>query len=62
LSIPNFATILTTVQSVQKPGAIQGVPIAIFAIAMVVAVGLLVYFKKRKKVGNSQESFTPGFS
>jgi hypothetical protein len=53
LSIPNFESILPTVQSVQKPVAFPVVPIEILAIAAVVAVavGLLVYFKKRKQVG-----------
>ncbi len=49
LAIPNFSSILPVVQSIQEPVDVQVVLIAVSIIGIVLAaIGLLVYFKKRK--------------
>jgi len=50
LSIPNFSSILPTVQPVQEPVVFPFLLVTVFGIvvATTVAIGLFVYFKKRK--------------
>ncbi len=49
LSIPNFSSTLPSVQSNQNPVDIPVVLLAVSIIAAVIAIGLLVYQKKRKR-------------
>jgi len=51
LSIPNFTSILPTVQSIQEPAVFPFLLVTVFVIvvAITVTIGLLFYFKKRKR-------------
>ncbi len=48
LSIPNFGSVLPTVQSTQEPVAFPAILIAVVAV-VIVAVAVVVYLKKRKR-------------
>ena len=48
LAIPNFSSTLPSVQSIQNPVDIPAVLLAVSIIIVAIAIGLVVYFKKRK--------------
>ena len=48
LAIPNFSIILPVVQSIQEPLNIPVVFLAVSVIVVVIAISILVYFKKTK--------------